>query len=97
MRKNDVFVAKKVNMRLTKVFMAIFALAERLPTSATLWTIFLNLYLYCPRSLWTYFLYLYLYCTGLYWALLDWAAITRQMLSRGTASILGQYPQNYQP
>ena len=34
--KNDVFVAKKVNMLLTKVFMAIFSLAERLPTSATL-------------------------------------------------------------
>ena len=34
--KNDAFVAKKVNTRLTKVFMTIFALAERLPTSATL-------------------------------------------------------------
>ena len=27
---------KKVNTRLTKIFMAIFALAERVPTSATL-------------------------------------------------------------
>ena len=35
-RKNGVFVAKIVNMRLRKFFMAIFALAERLPTSATL-------------------------------------------------------------
>ena len=32
--KNDAFVAEKVNTRLAKVFMAIFALAERLPTSA---------------------------------------------------------------
>ena len=30
------FVAKIVNTRLTKIFMAIFALAERLPTSTTL-------------------------------------------------------------
>ena len=36
MRKNDVFVAKITNARLTKIFEAIFALAERLPTSATL-------------------------------------------------------------
>ena len=36
MRKNDAFVAKIVNTRLTKIFMAIFALNERLPTSATL-------------------------------------------------------------
>ena len=35
-RKNDAFVAKIVNTRLTKIFMAIFALAEMLPTSATL-------------------------------------------------------------
>ena len=35
-RKNDAFVAKIVNTRLTKILMAIFALAERLPTSATL-------------------------------------------------------------
>ena len=35
-RKNNAFVAKIVNTRLTKVFMAIFALAERLPISATL-------------------------------------------------------------
>ena len=35
-RKNDAFVAKIVNTRSTKLFMAIFALAERLPTSATL-------------------------------------------------------------
>jgi len=36
MRKNDAFVAKIVNTRLTKIFMAIFALDERLPSSATL-------------------------------------------------------------
>ena len=36
MRKNDAFVAKIVNTCLTKSFMASFALAERLPTSATL-------------------------------------------------------------
>ena len=36
MRKNDAFVAKMVNTRLTKVFMTIFAPDERLPTSATL-------------------------------------------------------------
>ena len=35
MRKNDAFVAKIVNVRLTKVFMAIFAPDERLPSSAT--------------------------------------------------------------
>ena len=33
---NYAFVAKIVNTRLTKVFMAIFAFDERLPTSATL-------------------------------------------------------------
>ena len=36
MCKNDAFVAKIANMRRTKIFVAIFALAERLPTSATL-------------------------------------------------------------
>ena len=36
MRKNNTFVAKQVTTRLTKALMAIFALAERLPTSATL-------------------------------------------------------------
>ena len=36
MRKNDAFVAKMVNTRLTKVFMTILAPDERLPTSATL-------------------------------------------------------------
>ena len=35
-RKNNAFAAKIVNTRLTKVFMVIFALAEMLPTSATL-------------------------------------------------------------
>ena len=35
-RKNDAFVARIVNTRLTKIFMAIFALDERLPSSATL-------------------------------------------------------------
>ena len=35
-RKNDAFVTKKVSMRLTDVFIVIFALAERLPTSAIL-------------------------------------------------------------
>ena len=35
-RKNNAFVAKVVNTRLTKVFMVIFALAKMLPTSATL-------------------------------------------------------------
>ena len=38
MRKNDAFVAKIVNTRLTKIFMAIFAPNERLPSSATLLT-----------------------------------------------------------
>ena len=32
--KNDAFAAKISNTRQTKIFMAIFALAERLPTSA---------------------------------------------------------------
>ena len=36
MRKNDAFVAKIVNTRLTKGFMAIFAAAESLPSPATL-------------------------------------------------------------
>ena len=36
MRKNDAFVAKIVNTRMTKIFMAIFAPDERLPSSATL-------------------------------------------------------------
>ena len=36
MRKNDAFVAKIVNTRLTKIFKAIFAPDERLPSSATL-------------------------------------------------------------
>ena len=36
MRKNDAFVAKIVNTRLTKIFMAIFAPNERLPSPATL-------------------------------------------------------------
>ena len=35
-RKNDAFVAKIVNTRLTKDFMAIFAPAESLPSPATL-------------------------------------------------------------
>ena len=35
-RQNNAFVAKIVNTHLTKKFMAIFALAERLLTSATL-------------------------------------------------------------
>ena len=38
MRKNDAFVAKIVNTRLTKIFMAIFAPDERLPGSATLYS-----------------------------------------------------------
>ena len=36
MRKNSAFVAQNVITHLTKKFIAIFALAERLPTSATL-------------------------------------------------------------
>ena len=36
MRKNDAFVAKIANTRLTKIFKALFALAERLPTFASL-------------------------------------------------------------
>ena len=36
LRKNDAFVAKIVNTRLTKIFMAIFAPNEMLPSSATL-------------------------------------------------------------
>ena len=36
MLKNNAFVAKIVNMRLTKICMAIFAPNERLPSSATL-------------------------------------------------------------
>ena len=36
MRKNDAFVAKIVNTGLTKIFIAIFAPDERLPSSATL-------------------------------------------------------------
>ena len=34
--KNDAFFAKIVNTRLTKIFMALFATDERLPSSATL-------------------------------------------------------------
>ena len=37
--KNDAFFAKIANTRLTKTFVAFFALAERLPTSATLHSI----------------------------------------------------------
>jgi len=48
MRNNDTFVAKIVNTHITKVFMAIFALAERLPTSTTLITSH-NISLYCMR------------------------------------------------
>ena len=40
MRKNNAFVAKIVNTRLTKIFMAIFAPDERLPSSATLFDAF---------------------------------------------------------
>ena len=36
MRKNDTFDAKIVNTRLMKIFLAIFAPDERLPSSATL-------------------------------------------------------------
>ena len=36
MRRNGAFVAKFLNTRLTKIFMAIFAPEERLPSSATL-------------------------------------------------------------
>ena len=36
MRKNDAFVVKIVNTRLTKCFMAIFAPAESLPSPVTL-------------------------------------------------------------
>ena len=36
MRKNDTFDAKIVNTRLTKIFIAIFAPDERLPSSAPL-------------------------------------------------------------
>ena len=36
MRKNDAFVAKIANTGLAKICVAIFALTERLPTSATL-------------------------------------------------------------
>ena len=36
MRKNDAFDAKIVNTRLTKIFIAIFAPDERLPSSSTL-------------------------------------------------------------
>ena len=36
MHKNDAFDAKIVNTRLTKIFIAIFAPDERLPSSATL-------------------------------------------------------------
>ena len=36
--QNDAFVAKIANTRLTKICVAIFALAERLPTFATLET-----------------------------------------------------------
>ena len=35
-RKNNAFVAKIANKRMTKTFMAIFAFDEMLPTSATL-------------------------------------------------------------
>ena len=35
-RFDDAFFAKIANTRLTKIFVAIFALVERLPTSATL-------------------------------------------------------------
>ena len=35
--QNDAFVAKIANTRRTKIFVGIFALAEKLPTSATLW------------------------------------------------------------
>ena len=40
--KNDAFVTKKVSTHLTKIFTAIFALAERLPTFATLKTTYFS-------------------------------------------------------
>ena len=43
MRKKNAFVAKNVNTRLTKIFTAIFAPDERLPSSATLELIVYNL------------------------------------------------------
>ena len=36
MPQNEIFVAKITNTRLTKICVGIFALADRLPTSATL-------------------------------------------------------------
>ena len=36
MRKNSALVVKIANTSLTKIFTGLFALAERLPTSATL-------------------------------------------------------------
>ena len=42
-RKSDAFDAKIVNTRLTKIFIAIFAPDERLPSSATLMLIMMML------------------------------------------------------
>ena len=44
MRKNDAFDAKIVNTWLTKIFIAIFAPDERLPSSATLDSIYISPY-----------------------------------------------------
>ena len=52
MRKIDAFVAKIVNTRLVKIFMAIFAPDERLPSSATLALVFPSKTL--AASLWLY-------------------------------------------
>ena len=58
MRNNDTFVAYIVNTRMTKVFRAVFALAEKLPTSTTLtWSItcrytkMLNQHCWCLKDL----------------------------------------------
>ena len=47
-RKNDAFDAQIVNMRLTKIFIAIFAPDEKLASSATLAT--LQVYIIFPSE-----------------------------------------------
>ena len=55
-RKNDAFDAKIVNMRLTKIFIAIFVPDERLPSSATL------VAGTCLQSRWTLLMWKWLVC-----------------------------------
>ena len=50
-QKRRICCEKKVNTRLAKAFMAIFALAERLPTSATQAMLYTNISAHIPQCI----------------------------------------------